>query len=844
MWSDTIYMAIPLAATLCNLFLLLTLLTARQTKLVRAFIALVSACILWTGGSFLRRIMFYPGEVFWYLISVSGILLIPFLAYLFIYHFTNQNGTVLRNIFFGATVAMIVANMFGLFITNTRQFNPATGVLETTFSVTWAFFICAVVGIFMLVLIAVIITRTVRTGAMPLSAFAPFFAGICIMFVGVMLGALPGIGQIPVDTLGCMLNAVCLYCMLYKKRAFTLTQFASTYSTYLVSLILTVIVLTTSFGGINYIRGRFFETLSNDKWTMLVAICFSCASIIIFSLLNRMFNSLFVRGHLEKDSELKRFSAAINKTLNTSDIVAVFCDVLQRNVDAQSAYICIYNKKEECYNVLGSTDQLASRQMKIRKSSPLVTWLEANESAILYKDFKRTVNYKAMWEEEKAQFEKLQVNLILPIVSEHELTGLSLFSHKNKGRGYSYSEISFLESVATIAAISMKNAHLYETLQLEAQTDHLTGLLNRKSFIERFERDFETSKSCGISMVLISLDDFKLFNELYGNHEGDMMLRQFGRILSGIMGPYGVISRFSGKEFAISLPMRDSMMTKELTLAVKRDLDEYLSSSGANLRKFLTFSAGICSYPVAASGPSELITNTNMAVYSAKRNGKNKIVIYTREMPAENGPPDTGERAVITMQEYASTIFALTAAIDAKDHYTFSHSNAVSEYATVLAQAIGLDQEHIEIIRQAGLLHDIGKIGIPETILSKTTLLSPDEYETMKSHVELSIAIIRHIPALDYVIPSAISHHERWDGRGYPRGISGETIPIGGRVLAICDSFDAMVSRRPYKSSRSIDESLLEMEKNLGTQFDPIIGRAFIDLVRSGVINPQSSMLV
>src|SRR5699024_5736066 len=145
-------------------------------------------------------------------------------------------------------------------------------------------------------------------------------------------------------------------------------------------------------------------------------------------------------------------------------------------------------------------------------------------------------------------------------------------------------------------------------------------------------------------------------------------------------------------------------------------------------------------------------------------------------------------------------------------------------YASALAAAIPLDADHIEIVRQAGLLHDIGKIGIPEAILSKNGRLTPEEYEIMKQHVEGSIAMIKYLPSLDYVIPSAIGHHERWDGKGYPRGLVGEQNPIAARCLCIADSFDAMTSKRSYRDAMSVEDALEEIRRNLGTQFDPELG--------------------
>ena len=138
------------------------------------------------------------------------------------------------------------------------------------------------------------------------------------------------------------------------------------------------------------------------------------------------------------------------------------------------------------------------------------------------------------------------------------------------------------------------------------------------------------------------------------------------------------------------------------------------------------------------------------------------------------------------------------------------------------------------IIREAGLLHDIGKIGISETILNKPARLTSEEYEIIKTHVENSVGIIRHLPSLDYVIPAVISHHERYDGKGYPRGIAGESIPLMGRILCVADSFDAMISRRNYKKAMPLEEALAVLERERGKQFDPRLVDVFIKMIREG----------
>jgi putative nucleotidyltransferase with HDIG domain len=188
-------------------------------------------------------------------------------------------------------------------------------------------------------------------------------------------------------------------------------------------------------------------------------------------------------------------------------------------------------------------------------------------------------------------------------------------------------------------------------------------------------------------------------------------------------------------------------------------------------------------------------------------------------------------------ERVAPTIYALTAAIDAKDSYTFIHSMNVSKYAVILAESLDMNSNDIEIIRDAGLLHDIGKISIPERILQKTSRLTDEEYAIMKTHVENSTKMIRYLPDMDYVIPAVVGHHERYDGTGYPRGLAGQNIPYMARILTIADCFDAMTAKRPYKQALSVDYAVNELEKNSGTQFDPVLVKQFIELIHEGKIS-------
>jgi putative nucleotidyltransferase with HDIG domain len=304
------------------------------------------------------------------------------------------------------------------------------------------------------------------------------------------------------------------------------------------------------------------------------------------------------------------------------------------------------------------------------------------------------------------------------------------------------------------------------------------------------------------------------------------------------------VARYGGKEFAVILPMYDILAAKTLAENIRKQILNMNKRAKDYTLKVLTVSGGICAIPHSASTVKQLIDNADMAVYHAKRKGKNLILSCSVEKKEPGEQPERAEEAnqADIYASYAPTIYALTAAIDAKDHYTFNHSKRVAYYATKLAYAYGMDEDYVRIIKEAALLHDIGKIGIPEHILNKAEKLNAEEYELIKSHVENSIGIIKHLPSLDYVIPAVIGHHERYDGTGYPRRIAKEDIPISARMLCIADSFDAMTSKRSYKDPVPVEEALQILEDGAGRQFDPVLVPIFVHLVRNGLVNVEEEM--
>ena len=802
---------------------------------------LLIAFICWTGGSLLMRLDFFPGMRFWYELSISGIFAVPFLLYYFIYCYTERRGSFIKKILLLVWLITLILNLIGVFVKHPLISNTA-GEWVFEFTITpWAA-IPVLLTLLTLIAIGNMLYRSVKHDNIFLPHhFAPLIVGVAVMCIGILMDFLPNAPNFPYDTLACGINAICIYYILYKKRLILLTPVAYNGPIYLMVAVLTMFILAMSYTSLNRLYMEYFPVYLDYK-TIVFAVGFSLLTMLLFSILNMMMNSLFIKKQVAWESELKRFSQAINLSLDINDVVRIYKEFIQGNIPVDTAYICIYDQENEGYRVMGCTEDLNNNlDWILPQDNPLVRWLSRYNKSIFYNEFQRTSHYRAMWEEEKQRMAALAVDFILPIKSDDFLTGFTLFTANPKVRTLNYAEINFLESIAAILAIAIKNAKLYAIMQHEAQLDELTNLFNRRCFMERIKNDFELAQHDSMVLMLFNFDDFKLYNELYGTREGDLILQQFAQMLLTVIGERGTVARYSGKEFIVSMPFCEAHTAYQCALEVKQWLNRLLGDSQEISRKFLTFSAGICAYPASAGNMEELLTYVNMAVYSAKKNGKNQIVVYAEEQIGQGIRTISKTSSAWEIGENcAPTIYALTAAIDAKDHYTFNHSINVSEYAAILAEAIQLDREHVEIIRQAGLLHDIGKIGIPEAILSKKGQLNEEEYILMRRHVEGSIAMIRYLPSLDYVIPSAIGHHERWDGTGYPRGIKGDLIPIGARCLCLADAFDAMISERSYRAALSVETALTEIKNNLGKQFDPELGAIFIRLVQEGKLVPKN----
>ncbi len=246
----------------------------------------------------------------------------------------------------------------------------------------------------------------------------------------------------------------------------------------------------------------------------------------------------------------------------------------------------------------------------------------------------------------------------------------------------------------------------------------------------------------------------------------------------------------------------------------------------------VTASLGIANWPTDGVMKEEIIHRADTALYRAKQTGRNRTCIASDGLKLVNKPMGVSEPE--SQPKPLSIIYALAATVDAKDHYTYGHSRKVSEYAVSLAEALRLPDETVHNIRAAGLLHDIGKIGVPDSILTKPGALEQKEWEPIRTHPELGVEILKHVTDLSKCLPAILHHHENWDGSGYPERLKGEAIPFEARILSVADAYDAITSPRPYRTQLSLKEALDELRRCSGTQFDPALVPVFCEIMEKG----------
>jgi len=358
-----------------------------------------------------------------------------------------------------------------------------------------------------------------------------------------------------------------------------------------------------------------------------------------------------------------------------------------------------------------------------------------------------------------------------------------------------------------------------EQLVESTRRDPLTGLLNHGALIGILAERIETAKATGqgLEIALIDIDNFRLLNEHQGHQAGDAALQAVAGVLDGAIGAPFAAGRSGPDEFLVVGVVGPDRVLQATAHALQARLVEVSLQFEGTERLPITISGAVARYPEHGASMTVLLATAARTLEEAKGGGGDAVIVASRGLAEASAPAGF------------DVLQGLVHAVDTKDRYTKRHSADVSRYAEFIATRIGLDADTVESVRVAGLLHDVGKIGIPDAILRKPGRLTTAELNVLQQHVALGDAIVRDVHNVELVRAGIRHHHERWDGTGYLDRLAGTAIPHIGRILAVADAFSAMTTTRPYRKALDVREALTRLGDAAGSQLDEELVSAFIE---------------
>jgi diguanylate cyclase (GGDEF)-like protein len=360
------------------------------------------------------------------------------------------------------------------------------------------------------------------------------------------------------------------------------------------------------------------------------------------------------------------------------------------------------------------------------------------------------------------------------------------------------------------------------------QRDSLTGTLNHGALVVHLAGEIERARAAGapLGVALVDLDNFRLLNDTHGHRAGDEALLAVADQLRRQIPSTVTLGRSGPDEFLVIAPAESVIELEPALIRLRTALADLSLQFEATERLPVTISAGLCTYPEHGSSATALLAAVSRVLEEAKASGGDTIRV------AGDASPDEGQTSGFDV------LHGLVLAVDTKDRYTKRHSEDVARYGVYLARRLDLDPDLIRTIQVAGLLHDVGKIGIPDGILRKPGKLTEAEFAIVRQHVALGDMIVRDVPDIDLVRAGIRHHHERWDGDGYLDRLAGEEIPLIARILAVGDAFSAMTTTRPYRKALDLREALMRLEDAAGTQLDEELVKAFVEGIETDADAP------
>ncbi len=541
----------------------------------------------------------------------------------------------------------------------------------------------------------------------------------------------------------------------------------------------------------------------------------------------------------------------INETFATKDELGQLFysihNILSTRMQINCSAIGLVNKQSKCVNLklvdkVGST--YSSKIMLTDTENPIVKCVKT-------KKMQRTQDISFI----SASYLNNSPMLLFPLVAVNECLGVYAVGDT---RADIYAEL--YQFIGTSAGLFAQNVNLLEMVEKNSDTDTLTGLANHKHLQEELSKQIHLAEQANsqLSICIFDISNISQINRELGHAKGDEIIRAVAHKIKQSIRNTDFAGRYGGDEIAVLMPNTPLEEAKYIAEYISYTLSCVIVDAVGPIK----VSAGIASYPVASKDQEKLLVLAEQAMYISKSKSYesgNCIVVTSEDYNfwddealkcfaevltkkhAEIGVDFEEEliskfhnEKIISNKHLLDVVTSLASTIDAKDPYTKGHSTFVSRYSEALARAIRLPEAEVERIKLGALLHDIGKIGIPENVLKKPSMLTDEEWEIMKQHPVIGAEkVLAPNESLRDLIPMVKFHHEHYDGTGYPFGLKGDEIPLSARIVSIADAYHALVSDRPYRKGLGVEKACEILKLGAGVQWDKELVRQFIVIAPS-----------
>lgn len=537
----------------------------------------------------------------------------------------------------------------------------------------------------------------------------------------------------------------------------------------------------------------------------------------------------------------------VQSVSNLNEFYSHIYTIITQHIDSEFWAVGLYKEKSNCINL--------RLQDKIGNSYSTKVFLRDSDNPIIQVFNSKTPVFKDDVQFLNISYYKDNSVIILPMISVNRCIGVLIIEDKN-----ALQNLQLYTLIANYTALFAHNFELVEKSKEYINTDNLTLLYNHRGFQEILSKEISGAQmnKQKLSVLMMDICNITAINRELGHAKGDEVIKLVADKIRQNIREDDTAARYGGDELAVIMPNTSidqaKYMAEYLTYALSCF---YIDDVGP-----VKVSVGISTYPDSADDKEKLLILAEQAMYISQAKG------YKDGMSSIISSADFNFWDDIALKSYAEVISkrhaqlglnfeeeliakfnmdhalsgghifeiakSLASAIDAKDPYTKDHSTSVSKFSEALARAINLPEEEVERIKLGALLHDVGKIGIPETVLQKQGPLSDEEWTIMKQHPTIGAEkVLNPNPALRDLIPIVLYHHERIDGKGYPEGISNNKIPLAAKIVAIADTYHALISDRPYRRGMNYEKAISILKEGAGSQWDADLIRTFISIAPS-----------